>query len=707
MAIVTSQLLASKVLQEWLLDKDTGLPLAAGIINLYQDDNRLLRKNWYYKTGSPGSGYTYTTLPNPMTLNGAGAIVDSSGNEVTPFYYPYDEDDSTIPQLYYITVYNSDGTLQFTKQGFPPINRSDSTGEVSTLQNLIVNNQFWNQNSSSQSGGENTLNLTNETDIVICPSNHDGYSMPDIRFMKDVVGANDTISFRRIPNSDPLFTGNLTPQFYIHISCTSTQNESYKFIQFPICLNTRNLEQQPYIFTVQTKLPSGAPTRNITVQMLAYEGSGTTVSNGANIGTITPTSSWNKTTITQSQFAAIVSPSPTKDDAYYLQLALPRNQTYDFYIAVPSLYLGTLSATNDFQSYDYIDSITNSPRTGDYRHSLNRYMLGWVPANDGTIGQEGSGATTRANTDTWPLYKLIYENFSRTWTPLSPNSPTTAYADFIAGKTLALTKNLGRVLVGLNPLFTSSVFTAAAGKVDFTTDFATNSALTLLTAHTYTAGTPVQVFSTGTLPGGLTAGEVYYISSFSLTTTEVYLSSTYAEAIAGFNITLHTSNGTGTLSITTTTPITLTTAQAPVLTTGTPIQVSNSGGALPAPLVSGTVYYVSSNPAPTSTIIYLSETLTDAYAGVLLPITTNGTGTNTISTALGAYDGESFTRDVASHAHPFTSDDNFYKIASGSTIGTGNTDQISAKVTGVTDYIGESQVSIIQPSAYVNVWLKL
>jgi hypothetical protein len=717
MAIVYSQLVASKVLLQSLVDKDTGLPLAAGIINLYKDDNRLIRKNWYYKTGTPGS-YTYAALPNPMTLNGAGAIVDSLGNEVTPYYYPFDEDNSATSQLYYVTVYNSAATLQFTQQGFPPINRSEGVGEQATLQNLIVNNQFWNQNvqsnSSQSADAEVTVNCTNETSIAICPSNHDGYSMPDIRFMKDVTGANDTIIFKRYPNTDPLLTGNVTPQFYINISCTSVAVEGYKFIQFPICLNTRNLEQEPFIFTVQTQLPSGAPARTISARILKYLGSANTVALGGTIGTgtISPTASWTKATLTDT-FPTLSSSdviSPTEDDAFYLQLSLPVNSAYNFNIAVPSLYLGTLAATNDFQSYDKIDSITNSPRTGDYRTSINRYMLGWVPSNDGTIGQRGSAATTRANTDCWPLYKLLYENILDTWAPVSGGRAApanTAYGAFTNNRTIGLTKNLGRVLTGLNPLFTSSVFTAVAGTRDFTTNFGVNNALTLGSSYAYTAGTPVQVFSSGTLPAGLTAGTVYYISSSPApAATVVYLSATYNQAIAGNNIAL-TSNGVGTHSITTTCVITLTTSQNPTLTVGTPVQVSNSGGALPAPLVVGRVYYVSTLSLTTNTVV-LAETLTDAFAGVAYPITTNGTGTNTVSTALGAFEGASYTRDVASHAHPFSSDATFLKSPATSNFSTaaGGT-QDAAKVTGTTDYVGTSQVSIMQPHTSLNVFIKL
>ena len=69
MAITPSLLIASKALQQFLVDKDSGQPLASGTIDLYKDNSRNERKNWYYKTGTPGA-YTFETLPNPTIVTG-------------------------------------------------------------------------------------------------------------------------------------------------------------------------------------------------------------------------------------------------------------------------------------------------------------------------------------------------------------------------------------------------------------------------------------------------------------------------------------------------------------------------------------------------------------------------------------------------------------------------------------------------------------
>jgi hypothetical protein len=66
-----------------------------------------------------------------------------------------------------------------------------------------------------------------------------------------------------------------------------------------------------------------------------------------------------------------------------------------------------------------------------------------------------------------------------------------------------------------------------------------------------------------------------------------------------------------------------------LLTGDGPIEVSNSGGALPAPLVTApTEYWVIAIDADT---FKLAATLADAYSTTPIDITTNGTGTQTLS----------------------------------------------------------------------------
>jgi len=85
--------------------------------------------------------------------------------------------------------------------------------------------------------------------------------------------------------------------------------------------------------------------------------------------------------------------------------------------------------------------------TGDVKFTFKIVAeSGWIMVNDGTIGSTASGATTRANNDTLPLYELIWINVSNTYAAVSGGRGVTAGVDFDAHKTLAIPKALGRVL---------------------------------------------------------------------------------------------------------------------------------------------------------------------------------------------------------------------------------------------------------------------
>lgn len=79
---------------------------------------------------------------------------------------------------------------------------------------------------------------------------------------------------------------------------------------------------------------------------------------------------------------------------------------------------------------------------------------GWVLASGRTIGSAASGATERANADTFDLFALFWTNYSDASLPIqdSGGAPSTrgatAIADFNANKRLTIIDKRGRVSVG-------------------------------------------------------------------------------------------------------------------------------------------------------------------------------------------------------------------------------------------------------------------
>ncbi len=216
------------------------------------------------------------------------------------------------------------------------------------------------------------------------------------------------------------------------------------------------------------------------------------------------------------------------NDALYLQLNLAPTNVIDIEFILPAMYIIENITSNDFLDFNTIDrveSITNNPRTGDTRTSINAFSpYGWLLMNDGTIGSAASAATARANKDTYPLYDLIWRTFqpNQTLAPMSGGAyGANSFTDFNANRTLALTRNLGRVMAGALSLPGSQAFTIVANTLVVTT-----------TGGFYT-GMAVTVSVTG---GALTAGVVYY--AIVVNSTTLSLATTTANALLGTVIVL-------------------------------------------------------------------------------------------------------------------------------------------------------------------------
>lgn len=541
MAINPNLLVAAAMLQDMLVDKDTGLPLSGGIVSLYIDTARSFYKNWYYQTGQPGA-YTYIPLDNPLTLSSAGTIQDPNGNDIIPFYYPFDEENQNQPQAYYITVYSADSDgnpaeLEFTRENFPfqPSNVSP-TVENPTWRNYITNNVYW-RNVGSQ-------NLTNVTNMVIAPSQHEGYaSNHDIRFLKNTTGGQDSLAFN--PMTVQL-DNDITPEVCLSMQCTNTQlGETQKCVQYPVSLHVNTLNAVTGVIKIHAQNVAGNPNNFLDLYFYQFLGTGAITQ---------PAPILIQRIVLNNDFQEFLVPFITPstegltlgaggDDALFLQVQFPLSAAFNINHTKPQIYLSTDVPDNDFDTYDQIEAIINSPRTGDYKHSLNSFVpFGYVAANDGSIGSASSGATSRANTDTWPLYNLLWNSVLNNWAPVAGGRGATAIADFSANKAMTLTRILGRVIAGLNPvLSTPQVFTVAFGTSNTNINLASNIVLT--------TGTPIQFNTTGGLPTGLSTNTVYFVYNPTNSATTIQVAATLDNAYAGTPLVTFSSNGSGTNTI--------------------------------------------------------------------------------------------------------------------------------------------------------------
>jgi hypothetical protein len=582
MAINPSLLIAAPILQDYLVDKDTGLPLAAGIITLYSETQRSILKPWYTQQGT-NPPYSYVALPNPMTLSAVGTIQDADGNDVIPYFYPYEADNLTFDS-YYITVYNSDGELQFTRSNFPYTPTVPSVISIDTNDNLIVNNCFWRNvgaiplNSTTMS---NTIIINGITlnSITLAPSQHDGNIMPDINYYKNAVNGTEIISFQKFVSSfgNNILSDDITPEFYMNINCSSIGSESIRYLQIPLSLHIASLSG--YVndsFTIQAMSVDGLG-ESLTVGIFQFCGSGVT-SPSVSTKTITLGSTWNKFSLNLPiPSAQGITIGAGSDDALYIQIGFPIGSTFNVNIALPSFYLSNTPADNSFQTYDYINSIVSSPRTGDIRTSTNSFSpYGWTPMNDGVLAliSPTNLPVSCVGGSAWPLFNLIW-NLSKPYDTGSNSNPvcqmytisgsptnfgSTAYGDFSLNKALALTKMFGQVIMGTVPL--SDLISQSSGYIvnnSYSTTVATwtddgsGNILVNISSPGLTLymGQPIY-FSGNTLPSTVVANHIYYVSpgpNALISGIQFYLTNTFNDAISRQNYIAYAASAGGALAI--------------------------------------------------------------------------------------------------------------------------------------------------------------
>lgn len=120
----------------------------------------------------------------------------------------------------------------------------------------------------------------------------------------------------------------------------------------------------------------------------------------------------------------------TASDARYYQQSNTYTKT-----EVDAAVAAAIAAASPFSTGDFITSLRSDARTG------------WVLINDGTLSKAGAGGTTLASATAENLYTFLWNNFNNTLCPVSTGRGVSAAADFAAGKTLTMTKMLGRALV--------------------------------------------------------------------------------------------------------------------------------------------------------------------------------------------------------------------------------------------------------------------
>lgn len=429
--------------------------------------------------GAAGGAFLFTksslnpTQDKPVFQDAGGMIPYTNpirfglNGTAGPFYWEFD---SAAPDdLYLLEAFDAQMNPLWTIPNYSPGAGGGGGANVTTyvpLQNYVGNSVFLNHIDA-------VANPTNTTNLVIAPSNHVGFTPdlinpivpasqlgavgPDIRFVKNNTAAADEINFPLFTLGSTILSGDVTPVFAVQYKCNnSPSGETLKAFQFPVCQKVQNLTGQAMTFQVWAKVLATPVTISLFTRQ--YFGSGGAPSTDVKTlqGNMTLSTAWTPFSI-QFNVPSVAGKTlgTCGDDALYLQLEMPHGAPCDISFIKPALYLGTLQPNLDFDDYDQIETLVQSPRTGDVKTSLRSSApLGWVPMNDGSIGSATSGATTRANQDTFQLFKTIWDGVSNTFAPTEDSAGTpiargaSAIADFSANNRLVLPLSLGRALAG-------------------------------------------------------------------------------------------------------------------------------------------------------------------------------------------------------------------------------------------------------------------
>ncbi len=493
--------------------------------------------------------YTYSSLDpsifKPAYQDAAGTtpysqpIIGFGNGTMPPIFWKFDPDDPL--DNYYIRVYdrlNNPGSGAVFLWDFNGLTGASGGGggggsvTVSDVENLVVNNVFF------RNIGDITGSPSLPVTFTIAPSTHQGFVndptnasviangpvSPDIIFAKSGTASSDNVRFiaftpvgaRILSNTD------ITPQVYLQYNCTGAGAETYKYFQFPISQGVENLSEQTVSLRFYGQCTSGSNLIRLSWRQFFGSGGGSpdviTDLTGSPFA-LPAAFGGPPIQITSEIIPSVVGKTigTCGNDGLFLQVGMPLNATTSIDFVKTELYLGTMLPTVEYDTHDQIDSITNTPRTGDIRITVNNFFnYGWALMNDGTIANgnpaiippAGGIGFSRNNVDTFPLFSLLWD------LPIavvpeydSAGNPSTRGAsaadDFVANRQLALTKAAGRVFAGVNAAHTIGTFAGSDTH---------NITLNEMAQHTHDPVTGQYIF-TSAGPGPIQGGAVGTVST--------------------------------------------------------------------------------------------------------------------------------------------------------------------------------------------------
>ncbi len=278
-------------LEMYFVNKDDGTPLSNGKVYFYEDEARTIPKPVFQLSGSPPN-YSYTVLPNPSILSSVGTFQDDSGNDIIPYYFPFD--DAGNVQLYYIEVYSQDDVLQFTREGWPNFTDENVITD-DDITNFVPNGQFLLHNSSDPteplSGPQVMSTLAYGGTIgtlEVYEIAQGGWTFE----RNNGSTATDSVTF---PSYTSVTTPTGNPRFAVSIATTVAGSDTAKdlCLKFP-GVNTFASDSQPLNLYFEAESGTGSNIAGVQIIIRKYFGAGGSASTETVVSTITLTPSIQK-----------------------------------------------------------------------------------------------------------------------------------------------------------------------------------------------------------------------------------------------------------------------------------------------------------------------------------------------------------------------------------------------------------------------------
>lgn len=308
--IDNSKYILAPSLQEGFLDIVTGLPLSDGVVTFYRDLDHTQLKPIFTISGPPDAPI-FTQLPNPLTLSSIGTF-EYMNEDIIPYYYPYD--DAGNVDLYYITVYNSHGDLQFTRDHFPSVNDVQPS-TVSQVENYVPDGQFLLHYNLPNNG---LINASNVYGI-----NYGGWIFY-------LLGSSNSTNYVTFPRYDsPINNPAANPRYACNIECTvANPAESRKDLSFVI--NDVNFLQGQLATYQVTAYTTDSGTYSVKLIIRQSPGTGGSSPVETLVGTLTVTPSIQNFTFNFTIPSTIgLTLGPGVDDKFEILLRMPLSLPFE------------------------------------------------------------------------------------------------------------------------------------------------------------------------------------------------------------------------------------------------------------------------------------------------------------------------------------------------------------------------------------------